>query len=93
MFRSVCLEYCSAVFPPSNTLAVILPFILSQGAVKPNSVSLENWPRLISGILATLPNAKSTPVLTEIGKNLASQNHLIPAQICFMVEISAFFDT
>lgn len=93
MFRSVCMEYCSVVFPPSNTLAVILPLILSQGKVRLEGVSLENWPRLLSGVLATVSSANSIPILTEMGKNLAAQQHLIPAQICFMVEIGAISDT
>ena len=56
-------------------------------------VSLENWPRLLSGVLATVSSANSIPILTEMGKNLAAQQHLIPAQVCFMVEIGAISDT
>ena len=77
----------------SNTLAVILPLILSQGKAKLEGVSLENWPRLLSGVLATVSSANSIPILTEMGKNLAAQQHLIPAQVCFMVEIGAISDT
>ena len=60
VFRTVCQEYCSMVFPQSNTLAVILPLILSQGKAKLEGVSLESWPRLLSGILSTVSSAVST---------------------------------
>lgn len=93
VFRTVCQEYCSMVFPQSNTLAVILPLILSQGKAKLEGVSLESWPRLLSGILSTVSSSVSTSIITEIGKNLAAQHYLIPSQICFMVEIAPFSDT